>query len=183
MHLNPKKIEFIFIDFLVKFSCLFQKQALCPVQWFSTFFASEYPLDFRKMLVDPLIIVKINLLLKYTYYVLYTLFFYTTFPLYNKHDSTCSITWRKASPRLSKAIKIKHNFFPPHPLLPPPLALGLVLHNSVNLSYRVGTSVTWRPCSHDQFIQINPFAQRETPPFSARLVLWSATYFEIWCQA
>ena len=32
--------------------------------------------------------------------------------------------------------------FSSHSLLPPSLALGLVLHNGVNLSYTAGTSVT-----------------------------------------
>ena len=46
-----------------------------------------------------------------------------------------------------------NNFFFSFSLLPPSLALGIVLQNSVNLSYMAGTSVSWRPCLRDQFIQ------------------------------
>ena len=52
-------------------------------------------------------------------------------------------------------------FFSSHSLLPPSLALGLVLHNGVNLSYAAGTSVTWRPCLRDQFIQMLLLSLRE----------------------
>ena len=99
---------------------------------------------------------------------------------------------------LHKPVGFLFLFFPRCSLFPPffssfTIFLGLELHNSVNLSYTAGTSVTWSLACRAHFFRfwdvINLFTQREIASISALVVtseirphilkIWSRAFVEV----